>query len=115
DGVFDEVGALQIGEGHGPGAGELVAQGRKNGIGGRGGGLGGKQQGGGSGGSDEHGGRDEKPAAHWPPRRVFSMVVGSGRSGGRSLALAFFSISISETRMAGATAETGTDPDSAPQ
>jgi hypothetical protein len=36
-------------------------------------------------------------------------------SGGRSCDLAFFSISISETSIAGETADTGTLPDSAPQ
>ena len=40
---------------------------------------------------------------------------GNGSSGGRSCDLLFFSISISDTRMAGETAETGTLPDSAPQ
>jgi hypothetical protein len=43
------------------------------------------------------------------------MLDGSESSGGRSFDLAFFSISISDTRIAGATAETGTLPDSAPQ
>src|SRR5207248_4564229 len=52
---------------------------------------------------------------HFTPAWLFSRVVGSGSSGGRSFDLAFFSISISETRIAGATAETGTLPDSAPQ
>ena len=37
-----------------------------------------------------------------------SILLGSGSNGGRSFDLAFFSISISETRMAGDTAETGT-------
>ena len=52
---------------------------------------------------------------HCAPPLLFSMLVGSGSSGGRSFDLAFFSISISDTRIAGATAETGTLPDSAPQ
>ena len=44
-----------------------------------------------------------------------SIVTGSGNRGGRSFDLAFFSISIDETRIAGDTADTGTLPDSAPQ
>ena len=53
--------------------------------------------------------------SHFAPPLLLSIVVGSGSSGGRSFDLAFFSISISETRIAGDTAETGTLPDSAPQ
>ena len=41
--------------------------------------------------------------------------AGGGRIGGRSVEVSFFANSISEIRMAGATAETGTEPDSAPQ
>ncbi len=40
---------------------------------------------------------------------------GGGRIGGRSVDVSFFCTSISEIRIAGATAETGTEPDSAPQ
>src|SRR3954451_15722186 len=43
------------------------------------------------------------------------LLPGGGKSGGRSLPLSFFWISISETSSAGDTAETGTLPDSAPQ
>ena len=50
-------------------------------------------------------------------RRLLCLPCRSARgsSGGRSFDLAFFSISISETRIAGETADTGTLPDSAPQ
>lgn len=46
---------------------------------------------------------------------MLSASFGNGSSGGLSCDFSFFSISISDTRMAGDTADTGTIPDSAPQ
>jgi hypothetical protein len=60
----------------------------------------------------EQQGRDGD-ALHRPPS--CGAWSGIGRIGGLLADFARFSISISETRMLGATAETGTQPDSAPQ
>ncbi len=107
DHVFHEVGRFQVRQRQFPRALHFVAHRLKNRVGrGR---L-----------SAQHyqrtqAGGSQQETLHFAPPLLFSMVVGSGSSGGRSLLLAFFSISISDTRIAGATAETGTLPDSAPQ
>lgn len=49
---------------------------------------------------------------HWPAPEL---IGGGGRIGGRFCDFSIFSISISDTRMAGDTTATGTHPDSAPQ
>src|ERR1700740_1257544 len=48
-------------------------------------------------------------------RAAFSSCAGGGKIGGLSVEVSFFCTSISEIKMAGAAAATGTDPDSAPQ
>ena len=50
----------------------------------------------------------------WPPALTTS-CAGGGRMGGRSVELSFFCTSSSEVKIAGEAAETGTEPDSAPQ
>src|SRR5262249_15885055 len=58
---------------------------------------------------------DSNGAPHfWPPAARVS-CAGGGRIGGRSVDACFFCTSSSEVRIAGEAAETGTEPDSAPQ
>ena len=72
-------------------------------------------QGGGSGGKCQENGREPKGAHYWRPPDFASSCAGGGRIGGRSVDVSFFWTSNSEVRMAGEAAETGTEPDSAPQ
>jgi hypothetical protein len=46
---------------------------------------------------------------------LITSCAGGGKIGGRSVELSFFCTSSSEVKIAGDAAETGTDPDSAPQ
>ena len=115
DHVLDEVGRFQIGQREFARAVDLIAHGLEDRVGWRR--LRAQDSEGAAARIERQ--RQHRPARqeppHFAPPLLFSMLVGSGSSGGRSFDLAFFSISISDTRIAGATAETGTLPDSAPQ
>ena len=74
--------------------------------------------------SAEHRGRKNKRGENigdlhsWPPVLAWvatGSCAGAGKMGGRSVELSFFCTSSSEVRIAGDAAETGTEPDSAPQ
>ncbi len=104
DHVLNEVRGIQIGDRQFARARDFVAHGRQHGV--RRGSI--RRQC-----RQCRGDRGQHQAPHCPP--PFSALAGSGSSGGRSFALAFFSISISDTRIAGDTADTGTLPLSAPQ
>ena len=61
-------------------------------------------------------GLDDRFSFHTQSTNIpINYLWGGGRMGGFSCPFIFFSTSISETRMLGETAETGTQPDSAPQ
>ncbi len=107
DHVLHEIGRFEIGQRQFGGAADLVVHRLEEIV------LGGRLGADGPGGRQRE--RGHRELFHWPPPRTVSMEVGSGSRGGRSLALAFFSVSISLTRMEGATALTGTLPLSAPQ
>ena len=113
DSVAHEIGLFELVEGERGGAFQFGAHGVEHGVGlrrerGQAGQAG--EEGGYEGGGKAGGFQLVSPLAP----SAFALR-GEGSSGGRSWPESFFSISISEIRMAGETAETGTLPDSAPQ